>query len=61
MRTVYTSTVAINSDTDGRAVDETYQFTGRHLTEYDRTKALAHDVALDYVLTEQETLNFRSR
>lgn len=43
---VYTSTLAINSDTRGQEVDETYRFTGTHLSEYDRTKAVAHtDVA----------------
>lgn len=46
---VYTSTLAINSDTGGRLVDETYRFTGRHLTEYDRTKAEAHRVAEQFV------------
>lgn len=44
-RVVYTSTCAINSDTRGRTVDETYRFTGTHLTVYDETKARAHDVA----------------
>jgi len=48
VRTVYTSTIALNSDTHGEVVDETYRFTGKHLTEYDRTKGLAHDVALEY-------------
>ncbi len=43
---VYTSTLAIFSDTRGRIVDESYRFSGRHLTAYDRTKAQAHyDVA----------------
>lgn len=39
---VYTSTLAMNSDTGGRVVDESYRFEGTHLSEYDRTKALAH-------------------
>lgn len=39
---VYTSTLAINSDTGGRLVDESYHFTGQHVSEYDRTKAVAH-------------------
>jgi nucleoside-diphosphate-sugar epimerase len=39
---VYTSTVAIFSDTRGQLVDETYRFAGTHLSEYDRTKAKAH-------------------
>jgi nucleoside-diphosphate-sugar epimerase len=42
---VYTSTIAINSDTHGTAPDETFRFTGTHISEYDRTKAAAHDVA----------------
>ena len=44
-RGVYTSTLAVNSDTHGRVVDETYRFEGRHLTVYDETKAEAHRVA----------------
>ena len=36
---VYTSTCAVNSDTKGKVVDETYHFTGKHISEYDRTKA----------------------
>lgn len=47
-RTVYTSTIALNSDTRGEVVDEGYRFTGRHVTEYDRTKAVAHDIAVGY-------------
>lgn len=39
---VYTSTLAVNSDTYGQLVDETYHFTGKHLSEYDRTKWVAH-------------------
>jgi len=42
---VYTSTLAIWSDTHGRAPDETYRFSGTHISEYDRTKAAAHDLA----------------
>lgn len=42
-RLVYTSTCAVNSDTEGRTVDETHRFTGRHGTTYDETKARAHD------------------
>lgn len=44
-RTVYTSTLAVNSDTRGEVVDEQYRFAGEHLSVYDRTKAAAHDVA----------------
>jgi nucleoside-diphosphate-sugar epimerase len=39
---VYTSTLAINSDTHGHEVDETYRYFGPHLSEYDRTKWVAH-------------------
>ena len=46
---VYTSTLAINSDTHGQLVDETYRFTGKHLSEYDRTKAVAHDIASEFI------------
>ena len=45
-RVVYTSTLAVNSDTEEQVVDETYRFTGEHLSHYDRTKAEAHDIAL---------------
>ncbi|MGZ5418051.1 MAG: NAD-dependent epimerase/dehydratase family protein [Nocardioides sp.] len=48
-RVVYTSTLAVNSDTEEQVVDETYRFTGEHVSVYDRTKAEAHDVALDFV------------
>lgn len=46
---VYTSTLAVNSDTNGKIVDETYQYTGRHLTIYDRTKAEAHAIAEQFI------------
>lgn len=39
---VYTSTLAINSDTHGQLVDESYHYSGPHLSEYDRTKWVAH-------------------
>ena len=41
-KAVYTSTLAVNSDTGGRVVDESYRFDGDHLSEYDRTKWEAH-------------------
>ena len=41
-RGVYTSTVAVFSDTKGAMPDETYRFDGNHLSEYDRTKWIAH-------------------
>jgi nucleoside-diphosphate-sugar epimerase len=44
---VYTSTVAVFSDTKGAMPDERYRYEGPHLSEYDRTKWQAHyDVAL---------------
>ena len=46
-RGVYTSTVAVFSDTKGAVPDETYRYDGPHLSEYDRTKWIAHyEVAL---------------
>ena len=48
-RGVYTSTLAVNSDTHGREVDETYRYTGEHLTVYDRTKAEAHHIAERFI------------
>jgi len=47
---VYTSTVAVFSDSRGKVVDETYQFSGKHISEYDRTKWAAHyEVALPMI------------
>jgi len=46
---VYTSTLAINSDTHGELKNESYRFTGRHLSEYDRTKAVGHEIAAEYI------------
>jgi nucleoside-diphosphate-sugar epimerase len=46
---VYTSTLAVNSDTQGVEVDERYHFTGRHLSVYDQTKADAHKVAEQFI------------
>jgi nucleoside-diphosphate-sugar epimerase len=43
---VYTSTLTVNSDTRCVEVDETYRYDGPHLSEYDRTKAAAHAIAL---------------
>jgi nucleoside-diphosphate-sugar epimerase len=39
---VYTSTLAVFSDTHGRLIDEAYRYNGPHLSEYDRTKWVAH-------------------
>jgi nucleoside-diphosphate-sugar epimerase len=41
-RGVYTSTVAVFSDTKGAIPDETYRYDGPHLSNYDRTKWIAH-------------------
>ncbi|MDZ7724759.1 MAG: NAD-dependent epimerase/dehydratase family protein [candidate division KSB1 bacterium] len=46
---VYTSTVAVNSDTHAEAKDESFQFMGEHISEYDRTKAGAHEIALTFI------------
>lgn len=46
---VYTSTLAVNSDSHGQLRDETFHFTGKHLSEYDRTKAAAHDLANGFI------------
>jgi nucleoside-diphosphate-sugar epimerase len=46
---VYTSTLAVNSDTHGQVVDESYRFHGRHISTYDETKARAHSIAEDFV------------
>jgi nucleoside-diphosphate-sugar epimerase len=49
-RIVYTSTVGVFGDTHGQVVDENYYARGPFLTEYDRTKWIAHyDVALPMV------------
>lgn len=39
---VYTSSLAVFSDTGGRLVDENFRYNGPHLSEYDRTKWAAH-------------------
>ena len=41
-RIVYTSTVAVSSDTGGRLVDEGFRHRGPWLSEYERTKWMAH-------------------
>jgi nucleoside-diphosphate-sugar epimerase len=46
---VYTSTLAINSDTHGAVPNESYHFNGKHISEYDRTKAVAHDIAAQFI------------
>ncbi len=49
---VYTSTLAVNSDTHGRIVDETYKYNGRFLSEYDRTKWVAHFEVAEPMMAE---------
>ena len=46
---VYTSTLAVFSDTHGKKPDETFRFTGTHLSVYDQTKAEAHEVAESFI------------
>jgi nucleoside-diphosphate-sugar epimerase len=46
---VYTSTLAVNSDTHGQLVDETYTFRGKHISVYDRTKAEAHVIVREFI------------
>lgn len=41
-RIIYTSTVGVFGDTGGKLVDESYFYEGPFLTEYERTKWLAH-------------------
>ncbi len=48
VRTVYTSTAAVNSDTQGVIHDETYVHHGPWVSQYDRTKAEAHRIAEEY-------------
>ncbi len=48
---VYTSTLAVNSDTHGQVVDETYRFAGKHLSEYNRTKWVAHYEVADPLIS----------
>ncbi len=46
---VYTSSLVVWSDTHGRLVDESYRYTGPHLSEYDRSKAAAHELAESFI------------
>jgi nucleoside-diphosphate-sugar epimerase len=45
-KVVYTSTLAVFGDTHGFIADESYQYEGPFISEYDRTKWLAHHTAL---------------
>ncbi len=46
---VYTSSCVVNSDTKGGVQDETYHFSGKHITHYDLTKAAAHEAAIEFI------------
>ena len=46
---VYTSTLAVNSDTHGEMHNESFHFSGTHISEYDKTKAAAHDIAMQFI------------
>jgi nucleoside-diphosphate-sugar epimerase len=46
---VYTSTLAVNSNTHGRIVDETYRYDGPYLSIYEQTKADAHRIAERFI------------
>ena len=49
---VYTSTLAVNSDSGGRLLNESHHFTGTHLSIYDETKWRAHyEVAAPAIAT----------
>lgn len=49
---VYTSTLAVNSNTHGVEVDESYRFTGKHLSVYDETKWRAHYEVADPLIAQ---------
>ncbi len=46
---IYTSTLAINSDTKGEVHDESFEFNGNHISVYDETKAEAHKIAKKFI------------
>jgi nucleoside-diphosphate-sugar epimerase len=46
---VYTSTLAVNSDTRGALVDESFRFEGRHVSVYDWSKHEAHKIAEAFI------------
>lgn len=48
-RGVYTSTLAVNADTRGQLVDESYRYAGRYVTVFGRTMAAALRVADEFV------------
>lgn len=49
---VYTSTLAVNSNTHGKRVNESYRFTGPHLSIYDQTKWRAHYEVAEPMMAE---------
>jgi nucleoside-diphosphate-sugar epimerase len=49
---VYTSTLAVNSDTGGVVVDEDYSYAGPHLTTYDRTKWEGHYEVVEQMVAD---------
>ncbi len=51
-RAVYTSSLAVNSDTHGEVRDETYRHPGPWLTAYDRSKWRAHYLVAEPMIAE---------
>lgn len=51
-RGVYTSTLAVFSDTHGALPDESYHYTGPHLSLYDQTKWEAHYLVADPMIRD---------
>lgn len=51
-RGVYTSTLAVNSDTGGKIVDESYRYKGPHLSVYDESKWQAHYEVAEPMMAE---------
>lgn len=49
---VYTSTVAVFGDTQGRVIDEDYRYDGPFRSHYDRTKWLAHYAVAEPLIEE---------
>ena len=49
---VYTSTLAVNSNTQGKLVDESYRYDGPHLSAYDESKWRAHHEIAEPMIRE---------
>jgi nucleoside-diphosphate-sugar epimerase len=49
---VYTSTLAVYSDTKDRMVDESYYFSGKHISVYDKTKWRAHYLVAQQMIND---------